>query len=73
MALGLAIAALAGIAMANYRLSRSVLYPPFVFSAMWALALTVYGAGLIEVDAIHNGLIVLILPGAPLFRPGERI
>ncbi len=56
--------------MANYRLSRSVLYPPFVFSAMWVLALTVYGAGLIEVDAIHNGLIVLILLGTLGFSLG---
>ena len=34
----------------NYRAQRSVLFPPFIFCAMWLLDLAVFRSGLIEVD-----------------------
>ena len=54
----------------NYRAHRSVLYPPFIFCAMWLLALTVFRSGLIEVDPVHGNTLTIVAAGAALFSIG---
>jgi len=44
----------------NYRAHRSVLYPPFIFCAMWLLVLLVVRLGLIELDPVHGNTLALV-------------
>jgi hypothetical protein len=42
------------LSVLNYRAHRSVLYPPFIFCAMWLLVLLVIRSGLVELDPVHG-------------------
>ena len=50
-----------------------MLYPPFIFSAMWLLVFVVYEANLIAVDQLHLATVCLIGVGAILFSLGGAI
>jgi len=63
MILSLLIAFLAALVIANYRFKRSVLYPPFLFCAMWLFDTCLYRLGLIQVDPLHPATLYLIAAG----------
>jgi oligosaccharide repeat unit polymerase len=54
----------------NYRAQRSVLYPPFLFCAMWLLDLAVFRSGLIEVYPPHGNTLAIVAGGAASFSAG---
>ena len=54
----------------NYRAHRSVLYPPFIFCAMWLLDLTIYRLGLIEINPVHGNTLAIVAAGAAAFSVG---
>ena len=54
----------------NYRVQRSVLYPPFIFCAMWLLDLAVVRLGLIELDPVHGNTLEIVAAGAASFSAG---
>jgi oligosaccharide repeat unit polymerase len=54
----------------NYRAQHSVLYPPFIFSAMWLLDLVVIRLGLIELDPVHGNTLAIVAAGAASFSVG---
>ncbi|MGD0737169.1 MAG: O-antigen polymerase [Terracidiphilus sp.] len=54
----------------NYRAHRSVLYPPFIFSAMWLLDLLVVRSGLVELDPLHGNTLAIVAAGAASFSVG---
>lgn len=54
----------------NYRAQCSVLYPPFIFCAMWLLDLAVARSGLIEIDPLHGNTLAIVATGATLFSIG---
>lgn len=54
----------------NYRVHRSVLYPPFVFTVMWLFDLILVGAGLIEIDTIHGNTLAIVAVGSFAFSAG---
>jgi oligosaccharide repeat unit polymerase len=68
--LDILIASLAIFALANYRLRRSVLYPPFLFCAMWLLDAIVYRLHLIDINPLHPITMYVIAAGAILFSLG---
>jgi oligosaccharide repeat unit polymerase len=73
MDMGLLIVVITCIAVLNYRLARSVLYPPFIFCSMWMFVLCVYQLDLIQVDALHLQTLVLLGLGAFVFSVGGSI
>lgn len=64
------IVAVALLTYFNYRLSHSVLYPPFAFSALWLLVLALYQANLIEIYPLHTNTMFLVASGCLLFSLG---
>jgi oligosaccharide repeat unit polymerase len=54
----------------NYRAHRSVLYPPFIFCAMWLLDLLVFRLGLIEINPLHGNTLAIVAAGAASFSIG---
>ena len=70
MQIGILILLLAALVLLNYRIARSVLYPPFVFSVMWLLVFSIYETNLIEIDPLHFGTLLLVGSGAVLFSFG---
>lgn len=54
----------------NYRAQRSVLYPPFIFCAIWLLDLGVIRSHLIELDPIHGNTLLIVAAGAAAFSAG---
>jgi oligosaccharide repeat unit polymerase len=54
----------------NYRVQRSVLYPPFIFCAMWLLDLVVFRLGLIEINPLHGNTLAIVAAGAASFSIG---
>jgi oligosaccharide repeat unit polymerase len=54
----------------NYRAQRSVLYPPFLFCAMWFLDLAVLRCQFIEVDLVHDNTLLILGAAATLFSAG---
>jgi oligosaccharide repeat unit polymerase len=54
----------------NYRAQRSVLYPPFIFCAMWLIDLAVIRSGLIEIDPVHGNTLAIVAAGAASFSVG---
>jgi oligosaccharide repeat unit polymerase len=54
----------------NYRAHRSVLYPPFIFCAMWLLDLLVVRSGLVELDPVHGNTLAIVAAGAVSFSVG---
>lgn len=62
-----ALAALTGI---NYYFRRSILYPPFIFCAVWLLDLFVYRLNLIPVYSLHGITLLVVFFGAFFFGLG---
>lgn len=54
----------------NYRAHRSVLYPPFIFSALWLLDLAVVRSSLIELNPVHGNTLAIVAAGAAAFSVG---
>ena len=54
----------------NYWVHRSVLYPPFVFCAMWVLDLAVIRLGLIDIDPLHGNTLAIVALGSASFSAG---
>ena len=54
----------------NYRLNRSVLYPPFIFCTMWLLVLLLYLLNLAPINRLHLETFVVVSTGAVLFSLG---
>jgi oligosaccharide repeat unit polymerase len=61
---------LAGLVLGNYWLSRSVLYPPFLFCSMWLLDLSLYRMDLIETNPVHPNTLGFLALGSVLFSSG---
>jgi oligosaccharide repeat unit polymerase len=61
---------LAGLVLLNYRIARSVLYPPFIFTFMWLMVFCVYQTGLVGVDPLHPETLLLVGAGALLYTFG---
>jgi oligosaccharide repeat unit polymerase len=68
--LDLLIVSLAIFALANYRLRRSVLYPPFLFCGMWLLDAVIYRLHLVDINPLHPITMYVIAGGAILFSLG---
>ena len=68
--LDILICTLTIVALANYRLRRSVLYPPFLFCGMWLLDAVVFRLHLVDVNPIHPITLCVIAAGAILFSLG---
>lgn len=66
----IAIGVFALLTALNYRVQRSVLYPPFIFCVMWLIDLSLYRADLTEVDELHGNTIFLLIAGGVLFSAG---
>lgn len=73
MQISLLIALLATLALVNYRVSRSVLYPPFLFCIMWLLVFSIYQCNFMTVDPIHTETLLVVGFGAFLFSLGGGI
>jgi oligosaccharide repeat unit polymerase len=73
MTVSLLIALLATLVVVNYWLSRSVLYPPFLFSSMWLLVMSLYGLNLTPTDPLHANTLWILGLGATLFSFGGVI
>jgi oligosaccharide repeat unit polymerase len=73
LGLDLALGALALLVMGNYVLRRSILYPPFIFCAMWSMDLMIYRLHPIPIDSIHTVTLYVIVLGAFLFSFGGAI
>jgi oligosaccharide repeat unit polymerase len=58
------------LAVLNYRAQHSVLYPPFIFCAMWLLDLAVVRSGIIEIDPVHGNTLAIVATGAASFSAG---
>src|SRR5260370_19778120 len=61
----LVLLALGGLSVANYWTCRDMRYPPFIMSAVWLLAMTIYYVAPIEINRIGI-LTVLIFMSADL-------
>jgi oligosaccharide repeat unit polymerase len=70
MSVNSVLAILALLVLGNYWLSRSVLYPPFLFSSMWLLVFSFYRLDLTRTDPLHSNTIGIIGLGAVLFSFG---
>jgi oligosaccharide repeat unit polymerase len=68
--LDIAVAFFLLLVVLNYRAHRSVLYPPFIFCAIWLLDLSVLRAGLIETDPVHGNTLAIVAAGAASFSIG---
>jgi oligosaccharide repeat unit polymerase len=73
MSVDSAIVLLTALVLGNYWLSRSVLYPPLWFCAVWLLDLWLYRLDLTPVDPMHTGTFGLIALGASLFSAGGAL
>jgi oligosaccharide repeat unit polymerase len=54
----------------NYRAHRSVLYPPFIFCAMWLLDLVIFRLNLIEINPLHGNTLAIVAAGSVSFSIG---
>jgi oligosaccharide repeat unit polymerase len=70
LALDLALIFFLLLTVLNYRAQRSVLYPPFIFCAMWLFDLTIFRLGLIETDPVHGNTLAIVAAGAASFSVG---
>jgi oligosaccharide repeat unit polymerase len=64
---------LVGLILVNYWISRSVLFPPFLFCSIWLLDLTIYRFSPGEFDALHSNTIALLAMGAVFFTLGGML
>lgn len=69
-ALDFDLAALFALALLNYWLWRSVLYPPFIFCFMWLFDLATYRMNLIDVFPLHNNTLAIVTGSAAVFTVG---
>jgi oligosaccharide repeat unit polymerase len=58
------------LVVVNYWVSRSVLYPPFLFSSMWLMVFFLYRLDLTPMDPLHSETIGIAGLGALLFSFG---
>lgn len=58
------------IVTANYWFRRSVLYPPFLFSLMWLIDLTLHAFHFIDIYPLHSQTLSVIAIGAALYSAG---
>jgi len=58
------------LSFANYRIERSILYPPFVFCSLWLFVLGIYTSGLVELDPLRSETVFLLAAGAVAFTVG---
>jgi oligosaccharide repeat unit polymerase len=65
-----ALALLVVLLIANYWITRSVLYPPILFCAMWFFDLSLYRLNLTEINSLHPYTIAVVTAGAALFSLG---
>ena len=71
MTSGLALTFLGLLTIANYFVGkRRVLYPPFIYSAIWALDLVIFKISPIELDEVHAVTWWVITAGALVFSIG---
>jgi oligosaccharide repeat unit polymerase len=70
MSIDFIVALLALLVLGNYWLNRSVLYPPFLFSAMWCLVFSLYRLNLTPTDPLHSNTVGIMGSGAVLFSFG---
>jgi oligosaccharide repeat unit polymerase len=68
--LDILIVSLTILALANYRIRRSVLYPPLLFCGMWLFDAIVYRLHLVDVNPLHPITMYVIAAGAILFSLG---
>lgn len=68
-----AILVLSILILANYWFRRSVVYPPFLFCAMWLFDFIVISLNLIEVFPLHAITINVVVVGAILFSAGGAL
>lgn len=73
MEFALLISVITCLMLRNYSVSRSVIYPPFLFSALWLLVLSVYQCGLVEINPLHGKLMFLLGLGTLSFSVGGEI
>ena len=66
----LTIGLLIGLVLVNYRLSHSILYPPFIFCTMWLMVMALYHLHLAKMDPIHLETFSIVSAGALLFSAG---
>jgi hypothetical protein len=59
---------MAGLVLLNYRIGRSVLYPPFIFTIMWLIVFSIYQTGLIEIDSLHKDTLLPVDAGSSHVR-----
>ena len=67
MQLNLLLVWLACLTLGNYRMKRSILYPPFIFCAMWLVVMSIYWTRPLEVDPLHGETLLLLSAGAGIF------
>lgn len=68
--LDLSLAAMFALALLNYWLWRSVLYPPFIFCFMWLFDLATWRMHLIDVYPLHNNTLAIVTGSAAIFTLG---
>jgi oligosaccharide repeat unit polymerase len=73
MPVAILTACLSVLAFTNYRLYRSVMYPPFLFCGMWLLVFVLYSTQIIETNPLHVEVLWLVGLGASLFSIGGGI
>src|ERR1700722_17822142 len=73
MSLDGVIGLLIGLILVNYWLSRSVLYPPFLFCSIWLLDLPIYRFSPGEFDPLHANTLALLGMGAVFFSLGGML
>jgi oligosaccharide repeat unit polymerase len=67
------IALLVLLAVGNYRLSHSVLYPPFIFCSVWLLVILLYAADFVNLGRLHWNTLALVGTGAVLMSIGGKV
>jgi oligosaccharide repeat unit polymerase len=70
ISLDLALISIFILVVLNYRAQRSVLYPPFIFCAMWLLVIVLIRLDLIELDPLHDNTLAILATGAASFSAG---
>jgi oligosaccharide repeat unit polymerase len=70
MTLDAVLVLMALLVFGNYWVSRSVLYPPFLFSGMWLLVLSMDRLNLMETDPLHSNTLTILAAGSVLFTAG---
>lgn len=59
------------LSLANYKMGRSILYPPFAFCVLWLFVLGIYLSRPVELDPLRPETIFLLGAGAVAFTAGS--